>query len=209
MRNLKFIFLVCTGIFLFSSNISYSQNKTESDSISALSKIWNKLIKSSSFSQKDLQGRWDYKSTACKFETENLLKKAGGALVATQVEDAFNEYCEKIGIKEGRCYFVFNSDSTYSAKLGIFKLSGKYLMDNKTKIITMSYALGIGKMHAIAAKSGNNLKLYFDADGFLKMMKTLSLFTNNNKVEILAKMSELYDGMLLGFDLDKDTIVVK
>ena len=30
------------------------------------------------------------------------------------------------------------------------------------------------------------------------------MFTNNNKVEILAKMAELYDGMLLGFEMEKE-----
>jgi hypothetical protein len=34
------------------------------------------------------------------------------------------------------------------------------------------------------------------------MMKTLSMFTKNNSVEILAAMADLYDGMLLGFDLE-------
>lgn len=203
MKKQKILLLTLVGLITFSSP-TFAQNKTASDSTSVLGKIWNKIAGSTSFSQKDLVGKWDFQSTACKFETENLLKKAGGAIVASQVEDAFNEYCEKVGIKKGNCSYTFNADSTYSAKLGGVKLSGKYKMNNETKVITMSYALGMGKMNAIAVKSGNSLKLYYDADGFLKMMKTLSLFTNNNKVEILAKMAELYDGMLLGFDLDKE-----
>lgn len=143
-----------------------------------------------------------YKGTACTFETENLLKKAGGALVATQVEKSFNEYCTKIGIKEGKSDFTFSEDSTYSAKLGLLKLSGKYKLDEENKVVTMTYLRGLGKMTANVHRSGSGLKLMFDADSFLKMMKTLSMFTKNNSVEVLAAMADLYDGMLLGFDLE-------
>jgi len=56
-------------------------------------------------SSEEFIGTWNYKGTACKFETENLLKKAGGAVVATQVEKQFNEYCNKLGIKDGNLLF--------------------------------------------------------------------------------------------------------
>ena len=193
-------FIYCIINVLFLALPLSAQN----NSSSALSNIWNKLTGSSTFVQNDLVGKWDFKSSACTFETENLLKKAGGALVASQVEGAFNEYCQKFGIKEGTTSYTFNSDSTYTAKLGSLKLSGKYKLDEKTKWMTMNYAFGIGKINAQVVKSGNTLKLMFDADNFLKMMKTLSMFTNNNKVEILAKMADMYDGMLLGFDLEKE-----
>lgn len=204
MKKQRIILFAFTVMFLFSVSSLVAQNATISDSTSVLGKIWNKISGNISFSQQNMVGKWDFKSTACKFETENLLKKAGGAIVATQVESAFNDYCEKFGIKEGTCWYDFRSDSTYSAKIGAVKLSGKFILDTDTKVVNMSYAFGVGKMTAQVVKSSNSMKLYFDADGFLKMMKTLSMFTNNNKVEILAKMSELYDGMLLGFDLDRE-----
>ncbi|MFV0470427.1 MAG: lipocalin-like domain-containing protein [Paludibacteraceae bacterium] len=206
MEQIKTVFItIIASTFIFTTPL-YGQISQSSDisSETLIGTIWHKLVGNTSYTQQDLVGKWNFDGTACKFKTENLLKKAGGAIVATQVESAFDEYCEKMGIKEGKCYFEFKDDSTYSAKLGVIKLSGKYTMNSETKLTTLSYALGIAKTNAFAVKSGNNLKLYFDADGFLKMMKTASLFTNNNKVEILAKMAELYDGMLLGFDLDLD-----
>jgi hypothetical protein len=198
------IFLFAFLAILTSTAPILSQNKTSADSTSTLGKIWNKLTGPAPFTQNDLTGKWNYKSTACKFETDNLLKKAGGAIVATQVESAFDEYCQKMGIKEGNAHFTFNKDSTYAAKLGVLKFSGKCKLNDDTKMMSMTYALGIGKTNALVVKLGNKMKLYFDADSFLKMMKTLSMFTNNNKVEILAKMAELYDGMLLGFEMEKE-----
>lgn len=66
----------------------------------------------------------------------------------------------------------------------------------------MSYLRGLGNMTANVHRSRSGLKLLFDADSFLQMMKTVSMFTKNNSVEILAAMADLYDGMLLGFDLE-------
>lgn len=203
MKKQRILLLAFFAIFISIFPIS-AQNKTVTDSTSTFGEIWNKITGTLPFTQKDLIATWNYKGTVCKFETDNLLKKAGGAVVATQVESAFDEYCQKMGIKEGNSYFIFHTDSTYSAKLGVIKLSGKCKLNDETKMMSMTYALGIGKTNATVVKSGNKLKLYFDADSFLKMMKTLSMFTNNNKVEILAKMAELYDGMLLGFDLEKE-----
>lgn len=155
------------------------------------------------------EGKWLYMRPACVFETENLLKKAGGAVVATQVESKFKDYFKKMGVTEGKSNFTFKNDSTYSASLGLAKFSGKYSINAKTKDLTMTYALGIGKLHAKTVKSGNNLKILFDADGFLKLMKFLSTFTKDNSIEILAAMDDLYDGMLLGVDLKKETASTK
>lgn len=202
---IKKIFLV-TSLLLLSAAV-FSQNKIEPDTVStpALNKVWNKFT-SMFIPSKDLTGTWDYQGAACMFETENLLKKAGGAIVATQVAKQFNDYFSKVGIKEGKSSFVFNADSTYSAKLGVARLSGKYTVDSETKQITMSYLRGIGKMRATPVKSGNRLKLMFDADGFLQMMKTMSMFTKDNSIEILAAMADIYDGMLLGFDLEREKV---
>ncbi len=197
---IKKIFFATT-ILLFSIN-AFSQS---SDTISTpvLNNVWNKFASVFSPSN-DLSGTWNYENAACMFETDNLLKKAGGAIVATQVAKQFDDYFAKMGIKEGKSSFVFHADSTYSAKLGVARLSGKYSVDPETKQITMSYLRGIGKMRATPIKSGNNLKLMFDANGFLQMMKTMSMFTKNNSIEILAAMADMYDGMLLGFNLKRE-----
>lgn len=201
---MKKIFQILFFCVLLTLPLALQAQTKDTASVSSLSKIWTKLVSSSPLTVKNLEGNWNYRGSACTFETENLLKKAGGSLVASQVENKFDDYLTKIGIKQGACYFIFNEDSTYTAKLGLAKLSGSYSVNEKTKLVTMSYLLGMGKMRATAVKSGNNLKLMFDADNFLKMMKTLSMFTKDNSIEILAAMADMYDGMLLGFDLKKE-----
>ena len=197
------VFTLLVVLLFFPSLVLRAQTPPDSTSGSALGKIWSKLTSSAALSEKDLIGKWDYRGSACTFETENLLKKAGGSVVATQVENKFDDYLQKVGVRKGTSYFTFNDDGSYSAKLGVAKLSGKYSLDEKTKMLTMSYMLGVAKMHPRVVKSGKTLKLMYDADSFLKLMKTLSMFTKDNSIEILAAMADLYDGMLLGFDVAK------
>ncbi|MDO5664285.1 MAG: DUF4923 family protein [Bacteroidia bacterium] len=197
MKKLQVIVLVIALLNNFFS-ISAQENIQPKN---MFQRVWS-VFSNSSLSSKDLIGDWGYKGTACTFETENLLKKAGGTIVATQVKKSFNEYCTKIGISEDKSDFIFKPDSTYSAKLGLLKLSGKYRLDEEQKQVTMTYLRGLGSITAKVHRSGSGLKLMFNADGFLKMMKTLSIFTKNNSVEVLAAMADLYDGMLLGFDLE-------
>lgn len=204
---MKKIFL--TGLTVITFSLCQFLNAQTDDNsgqktVSVFHQTFDKVSNFFNSSPKEFIGTWNYKGTACKFETENLLKKAGGAIVATQVEKQFDEYCNKLGIKEnGNCYFTFNEDSTYSAKLGLIKISGKYSYDYQTNELVLSYLRGIGKLKAFPIRSGNRMKLMFDADGFLKLMKTLSTFTKDNSIEILAAMDDMYDGMLLGFDLNK------
>lgn len=204
---MKRIFIVGLTVISFSLcrlvNAQTNDNSSGKNTASIFNQTSDKVSNFFGSSSEEFIGTWNYKSTACKFETENLLKKAGGAVVATQVEKQFNEYCNKVGIKDGNCYFTFNEDSTYSAKLGLIKLSGKYSYDNQTNEVILTYLHGIGKLKAFPIQSGNRMKLMFDADGFLKLMKTLSTFTKDNSIEILAAMNDMYDGMLLGFDLNK------
>lgn len=197
----KLHILIATIVILFSSSV-FAQKSGTTNAANVLSKVWDKV--SSALPQKELTGTWNFKSTACMFETENLLKKAGGAVVATQVEKKFNEYCTKSGIQKENTQFVFNADSTYTARLGKMKFSGNYSINPETKQISLSYMRGLGKLDATPVVSGKNMKLMFDADGFLKLMKTLSMFTKDNSIEILAAMDDMYDGMLLGFDMNKN-----
>ena len=124
-------------------------------------------------------------------------------MIATQVEEKLNETSKSLGITSANTTFTFNTDSTYTAKIRGVKISGKYTIDAQTKKVRMSYLLGVGHLDAVAVVSAGNMKLLFDADSFLKLMKFISQFTNNTSIEVLGKMAEMYDGMLMGFDLRK------
>jgi hypothetical protein len=152
---------------------------------------------------RDIAGRWIYQGAACNFESDNILKQAGGAVAAGQVEKQADEYLAKLGIKKGAGEFTFNADKTYSAILGKTKLNGNYTLDESSNTVTLTYLKGAGRINASVVKSDNHLKLLFDADNLLKLLKTVSSATNNSTLKAITAITDAYEGVQLGFDLQK------
>lgn len=182
--------------------LSIFQSYAQSDSKSKLNNFLNKVVESKAGTI-DITGRWTYQGAACSFESSNILKQAGGAVAANQLEKQFDEYLTKLGVSEGAGEFTFNADSTYSAILGKARLSGDYTLDESSKTVTLTYLKGMGKIDASVAKSGNHLKLLFDADSILRLLKIVSVTTNNNTLKAITAITDTYDGVQLGFDLQK------
>lgn len=182
--------------------LSIFQSQAQSDSRSILNGFLNKIVESSTGTF-DITGRWTYKGAACSFKSDNILKKAGGAVASNQLEKQFDEYLSKLGITEGAGEFTFNADSTYSAILGKTRLSGDYALDKSNKTITLSYLKGMAKIDASIIKSGNSLQLLFDADSILRLLKIISTTTNSSALKTISAITDQYDGVQLGFDLQK------
>ena len=59
-----------------------------------------------------LVGKWSYDEPAIQFESDNLLKKAGGAVASQGVADKLVPYFEKIGFKQGNVALELREDNT-------------------------------------------------------------------------------------------------
>ncbi|MDR1742472.1 MAG: DUF4923 family protein [Dysgonamonadaceae bacterium] len=200
MKQVKNIIL---GAFVFFMPLFPAQ--AQSSARSVFRNILNELsgFMSSSFSAEDLAGNWDYQGAACNLKSSNFLKQMGGNLVNSQVESKLSDYLQKFGIKQGACEFTFNSDKTYSAKLGEVKLSGNYKLNVSTKQITLTHSQREEKINGVIEKSGGNMRLLFNADDLLALMKTVNAVSGSNSTKALAALTDLYDGVQLGFDLKK------
>ena len=164
-RNQIFLLVVSVAILFTSCNLLSDTSDSASDgkksgSGSVLGDILNSVTGKLPLTQKNMVGTWNFQGTSCAFETENLLKKAGGAVVARQVEEKFDETCKELGIDEKNTGFVFKADSTYTGRIGGVKISGKYLLDTDTKKVRMSYLLGVGHLNASVAVSSREMKLF-------------------------------------------------
>ena len=158
---------------------------------------------SSTVSQDDLVGTWQYTGADCVFESENLLAKAGGAVAASKIEDQLNTQLAKVGIKQGACSYTFNKDNTYTATIGGKTVSGSYTLDSKNKTIKMTYLLGIGSMTAHVAKSGNTLSLLMESDKLLTVVKGVSALGKSSALSTVSSVLGNYDGMMVGMKLKK------
>ena len=165
--------------------------------------LLSSLIGNQKLTTSDLEGSWSYTGVDCVFESENLLKKAGGEVVATQLENQLDSKLQTIGIKPGSCSFTFTSSGTYTATIAGKTLSGNYTLDSDNSKIKLTYLAGLGKINASVAKTGNQLSILFPADKLLSLVSTIGSLTGNSTVSTLTSLVGSYDGLLVGLQMQK------
>lgn len=199
----KIVFL---GMILFCGLTFESRAQSKLSDLlnkNTLSEEAGNFLSKSTLSATDLTGTWTYVGPACVFESDDLLKKAGGAVAASKMNERLEKVYGRIGVKEGAFDFTFNADSTFTSKLGRRTLKGTYSLGDG--IITLQYE-GLVKNKTVTAhtqKTGDKLSLLFDADKLLKMFSNLCSITQSKTLDAVAKLAEGYDGMLIGYELKR------
>ena len=164
--------------------------------------IVNGVIGTSDISIADIEGSWSYKAPAVAFESEDLLKKAGGSAIATTIENKLSPYYQKFGMKN--IVMTFNSDSTFVMQFKKGKLTGKltkegddfYLnYDSITKIKSFK-----SKVHI---KKGTTLEITYDVSKLLTLMSSVAKISGNSTAKSAANLLNSYKGMYAGFELQK------
>lgn len=197
------------GSALLQNAVSGSSSGTTSttnisNTASTLGNLLSDLLgSSSSISQSDIVGTWNYTGTDCVFESDNLLAKAGGSVAASKIEKQIDSQLSKVGIKSGSCSFTFNKDNTYTATIGSRTISGNYTLDTSNKKIKMTYLAGVGSMTPRITKSGNTVSLLFESDKLLSLLKGASALTGSSSLSSITSLLGNYDGLYIGLKLKK------
>lgn len=176
---------------------------------SILSGVANAVVgNSSATTTATLVGTWKYTGPDCKFESDNLLAKAGGEVASARVEEKVSEIMKKVGFTDGAT-FVFNSDSTYTSTVNGRTTTGTYSYDADKKQILMTTRMGF-KFNATVSQSvlsPNKMSLLFKADKMMSLVKTFSgalgKTSSNSAVTAANALLKEYDGLDLGFELEK------
>lgn len=162
------------------------------------------LGQNNQISKEQLVGTWTYNGAACKFESENLLKQAGGDLIASSVEGKIDDTFSKIGIKKGSSSITFNSDGTCNLALGSRAISGTYEFEQSTGKLTVTGTIGLVKTEGYVVKnSDSSISLLFDADKLLDMVNMISAQTSNTSIKTISSLLGSYDGIKVGMNLTK------
>lgn len=154
--------------------------------------------------QADITGTWTFTGSACKFESENLLKQAGGAVMANKLTEELDGVLEKVGIKEGNMTYTFNADSTFTSKTRLGDKKGTYSMDQESKKLQLRYVGGLLKSSCTVSVSDSELQMLYDADKLKEIITIVGGKSNIQALELLAKLMEQYDGCMLGFKFKKE-----
>ena len=144
------------------------------------------LGSSTTVSQSDLLGTWNY------------------TVAASKIEEQLNTHLAKVGISKGACSYTFNKDNTYTATIGKRTISGTYTLDSSKKTVKLTYLAGLGSMTAHVAKTGNTLSLLVDSDKLLTLVKGASVLSKGSStLTTISQLLNNYDGMLVGIQLKK------
>lgn len=151
-----------------------------------------------------LEGTWTYVGPDCKFESDNVLAKVGSEIAAKKVETEMSNILSKIGFKEGVTY-VFNADGTYESTVNGRTTQGTYTYDSSTNELALKTKLGY-TFNATVSKSienSNNISLLFNADKLMSLAQTVSSALKSSATNTLSTLLGQYDGMKIGFELQK------
>lgn len=193
-----------------STTTSSTSNSAGTDLATAGSSIIGNLlgsILSNTLTEQSFVGTWTYQAPQVRFESENLLAKAGGAVVAGSIEQKLDTYLAKIGITKGVTSFTFKEDKTFLIITNSKTVaSGTYTYDRSSKVLNLTSTLGLMSQNCIVGMDGTNLCLLYDADKLLTIMNTVGATlgkTNSTLGNISGILGQNYTGMKVGFSLSK------
>lgn len=151
----------------------------------------------------DVTGTWVMSGSSCQFESDNLLKKAGGAVMADKLSDELDKLLEKIGIDKGDFSYTFNSDSTFASKSKLGNKKGSYSVNAEESTLTLKYIGGLMKSTCTVKTSADEIQMLYDADKLKELITNIAGKSNINALELLGSLMEQYDGCMLGFKFSR------
>lgn len=164
-------------------------------------------VASNTTTEQTIVGEWGYAKPAIALKSDNVLVQAGSSLMSGTIEKKMAPYYEKVGLKAGSAAISLTEDKHFTLTMGKRTLQGTYEFDAATNALTLNIttktSVKIGKVKGEAQLSGGDLKLLFEADKMLKIVKGLSAVSNNSSIAALSKVADQYDGMSLGMTFAK------
>lgn len=163
------------------------------------------ILSESGIIKTDITGSWTYSTGACVFESEDMLKQAGGALAANKISDKLGDLYALVGIKEGSFTYTFNADSTFCTNLSKKEIKGRYSISGSD--LTLNYSMGKllkpVTVNAKIQKTSDGISILFQADNMLKMFTSLCSSVQNKTIAGIGALASGYDGLLVGYTLKR------
>ncbi len=152
-------------------------------------------------SESDLVGTWKYRQPGVAFTSSNLLAKAGGETVATQIKEKLSDSYTKVGLKSSNTYLTFNSDKTFSGKIDGKSISGQWTYteaDQKLVLKTLLLTLNV-----YAKKTTGGMSFLMESKKLLTLLQTVASLSGNSTLQTVGDLSKNYDGVRIGLDMNK------
>lgn len=153
-------------------------------------------------SKENIVGTWTYKQPSISFESNDLLKQAGGQLTSAAIEKKLAEQFTKVGITAGKFLVTFGNDNTFSTiKNGVVTTSGTYVLNGSK--ITFSYLQNSAKITGYAQMKNGLLAISFDSSKVIDVMSKMSKYSANSSLSTISSLAGSFNGMKTGVALVK------
>ena len=149
-----------------------------------------------------MEGTWKFCGSALAFESDNFLQQAGGAVAASAVEKKLDDALEKAGIKPGEMSFTFRADSSFQTDIRGKALKGTYSYDASAQKVRLKFGKLLNLNTTVNCTS-QQMELLFPSDKLLDLVSFLADKSNNATLQSVGSLADSYDGMMLGFSLEK------
>lgn len=166
-----------------------------------LGNVLSSVLGTDKMKETTLHGTWKYNGPGCAFTSENALAKAGGEVAASTVKEKLSTQYSKLGLKSTNTQVTFNSDNTFSAKIGGKSFSGSYTFDSDDQSVKLQGTLL--SLTGYVKKTTSGMSLLFESKKILTLFQTLSALSGNSTLSTISDISKNYDGVRIGFDMKK------
>lgn len=184
-------------------SVASGDSTSSSNPLGKLGSILGNVVANDKFTIDDLVGKWDYVSPAVSFQSDNALKKIGGAGAATAVEDKLAPYYKTLGLT--RTSLTVDAEHNFTMKLGVAQLKGTIEKDDESGDLIFAFnafgKVSLGKVSAHATKAGSTLNLTFDATRLVQILTKVAGVLNNATLKAVTDLVNSYDGIYMGFKL--------
>lgn len=191
-----------------SSNESSSSNNSSSSGLSnilgALGGVVENLISTDNIEISSLAGTWKYAAPAVAFKSDDLLKKAGGAAVASQVEAKLENYYKYLRLQSMQ--LTIDQAGAFTMAFNKIALSGNITKDEEGNLLfnfTVAGQINIGTVKTYVTKSGDTLNVMFDVSKLMTILEKVGSYVGNSTISSITSLLSTYDGITAGFKLTR------
>lgn len=210
--NKKVIKLFSVGIFLATSSISaYAfdikdllnqagkaiEDGTVTDMIEG-------VFASTDLNVSDLAGVWTTTGSAVAFQSEDFLSKAGGTAAASTIESKINPYFQKYGLTNS--VITIQTDGNFSMTFKKSTLKGVITKGANNNFTLSFQAFGknnIGNVNLYVQKTSTSMDMMFDITKLKAILTSIASVSKQGIGQNLVNMLNSYDGICIGFKLNK------
>lgn len=170
-----------------------------------LGNILEGVFSSSNITVQDLAGVWTSNGPAVCFQSENMLKKAGGIAAAAMVEKELSPYYSSLGLNG--TVITIETDGTFTMKTKMVTLKGTITQSDKGKgVFDFNFTMLGMKLASVttyAEKTSKTLNIMFDASKLKNLLSAISKIVNIKTLSAITKILDMYDGLCIGFRTEK------